>query len=170
MGIAAALPAMLKTNAARILDQAGVAYQLREYQVDPNDLSAETVAAKVGLPPEQVFKTLAVRGDRSGVCLAVIPGNMEVDLKVLAALTGDRKSEMVPLKDVQAVTGYVRGAVTALGAKKEYPVFADETIELWDVISISAGVRGAQILLAPADYLRVTAAATADLARPKPAG
>jgi Cys-tRNA(Pro)/Cys-tRNA(Cys) deacylase len=95
---------------------------------------------------------------------------MEVDLKVLAALTGDRKSEMVPLKDVQAVTGYVRGAVTALGAKKEYPVFADETIELWDVISISAGVRGAQILLAPADYLRVTAAATADLARPKPAG
>lgn len=101
------------------------------------------MAAKVGLPPEQVFKTLAVRGDRNGVCLAVIPGNMEVDLKVLAALTGDRKSEMVPLKDVQAVTGYVRGAVTALGAKKEYPVFADETIELWDVISISAGVRGA---------------------------
>jgi Cys-tRNA(Pro)/Cys-tRNA(Cys) deacylase len=161
---------MLKTNAARLLDQAGVLYEVREYEVDPNDLSAETVAEKVGLPPEQVFKTLAIRGDRNGVCLAVIPGNMELDLKTLAAVAGDRRSEMLPLKDVQSVTGYVRGAVTALGARKNYPVFADETIELWDVISISAGVRGAQIVLAPGDYLRVTGARTAAIARPKRAG
>ena len=159
---------MVKTNAARILDEQGVRYELREYTVDPDDLSAETVASKVGLPPEQVFKTLAVRGDRNGVCLAVIPGSSELELKALAAATGDRKVEMIPLKEVQAVTGYIRGAVTVLGARKAYPVYADETIELWDVISISAGMRGAQILLTPADYLRVTGAVTADIARDKP--
>jgi Cys-tRNA(Pro)/Cys-tRNA(Cys) deacylase len=158
---------MVKTNAARLLDEHGISYQLREYAVDPDDLSAETVAAKVGLPPEQIFKTLAVRGDRQGICLAVIPGSTELDLKALAAATGDRKMEMVPLKEVQAVTGYIRGAVTVLGAKKAYPVYADETIELWDVISVSAGMRGVQILLAPADYLRVTAATIADIARDK---
>lgn len=159
---------MVKTNAARLLDEQGVSYELREYTVDPDDLSAETVASKVGLLPEQVFKTLAVRGDRNGICLAVIPGSTELDLKALAAATGDRKIEMIPLKEVQAVTGYIRGAVTVLGAKKAYPVYADETIELWDVISVSAGVRGAQILLAPTDYLRVTGAGTADIARDKP--
>jgi Cys-tRNA(Pro)/Cys-tRNA(Cys) deacylase len=156
-----------KTNAVRLLEQAGIGYELREYEVDPGDLSAETVARKAGLPPEQVFKTLAVRGDRSGVCLAVIPGNTELDLKSLAHLTGDRRMEMVPLKEVQAVTGYVRGAVTALAAKKEYPVYADETIELFDVVSISAGMRGMQILLAPADYLRAVNARTAAIAREK---
>jgi Cys-tRNA(Pro)/Cys-tRNA(Cys) deacylase len=158
-----------KTNAMRLLEQMGIGYEAHEYEVDPNDLRAETVAAKVGLPPEQVFKTLAVDGDRNGVCLAVIPGNSELDFKALARVTGDRKIDMVPLKDVQAVTGYIRGGVTALACKKEYPVFLDETAQLWDVISISAGQRGIQLFVAPADYVRAVNAAYADIARFKPA-
>ncbi len=146
----------MKTNAVRMLDAAKIPYELREYEVDPEDLSAETVAAKVNLPLEQVFKTLVMRGDRNGVCLAVVPGNTVVDEKALARLTGDRRVEMAPLKEVQALTGYIRGGVTALAGKRDYPVYVDETIELFDVISISAGMRGLQILLAPADYLRVT--------------
>jgi Cys-tRNA(Pro)/Cys-tRNA(Cys) deacylase len=156
-----------KTNAMRALDQLGIAYGIREYEVDPNDLSAEAVAAKVGLPPEQVFKTLAVDGDRNGICLAVIPGNTELDFKALAQATGDRKVEMVPLKDVQAITGYVRGGVTALACKKDYPVYIDETAELWDVISISAGQRGTQIFLSPADYVRAVKATALNIAREK---
>ncbi len=143
----------MKTNAARLLDSLGIAYELRTYEVDPEDLAAETVAAKIGLPPEQVFKTLLARGDRNGPCFAVIPGNYELDYKKLAALSGDRKIELVALKEVQPLTGYIRGGVTVLGAKKDYPVFADETIELWDVISISAGVRGTQILISPGRLL-----------------
>ena len=157
----------MKTNAVRLLDQLGVRYELREYEVDPDDLTAETVARKVGLPPEQVFKTLVARGDRNGVCFAVVPGNTELDAKALAALTGDRRVDMVPLKEVQPLTGYIRGGVTALAAKKDYPVYADETIELFDVISISAGVRGVQILIAPADYLRVTGARVGAIGRAK---
>jgi Cys-tRNA(Pro)/Cys-tRNA(Cys) deacylase len=148
----------MKTNAVRALDSLGIAYELREYDVDPSDLSAETVAAKIGMPLEQVFKTLVVRGDRQGVCLAVVPGNAQLDLKALARLTGDRKVDVVPLKDVQPLTGYVRGGVTALACKKPYPVFVDETIELFERVSISAGVRGTQILIAPGDYLRATGA------------
>ena len=158
---------MSKTNACRILDSLGIPYELRGYEVDPGDLSAENVAAKVGMPPEQVFKTLAVRGDRSGVSVAVIPGSYELDFKALARLTGDRKIEMLPLKEVQSVTGYIRGGVTALGMKKDYPVFADETIELWDQVAVSAGQRGLQILLAPADYLRATAATVGEISREK---
>ncbi|HLM66985.1 MAG TPA: Cys-tRNA(Pro) deacylase, partial [Longimicrobium sp.] len=146
----------MKTNAARLLDTLGVEYELHEYEVDPEDLSAETVAAKVGLPAEQVFKTLVARGDRTGVLMAVVPGDAELDLKALARLSGDRKVDTVPLKELQPLTGYIRGGVTALGGKKEYPVFVDETVELFDIISVSAGVRGTQLLLAPADYLRVT--------------
>jgi len=157
----------VKTNAARALDSLGISYELREYEVDPEDLAAESVAAKIGLPAEQVFKTLAMRGDRNGVCLAVVPGNAEVNEKALARLTGDRRMEMVPLKEVQAVTGYIRGGVTALAAKREYPVYADETIELFDVVSISAGVRGTQILLAPGDYLRAVKASVGPIAREK---
>ena len=160
----------MKTNAARLLDSLGVSYELREYEVDPEDLAAETVAAKIGLPPEQVFKTLLARGDRNGPCFAVVPGNYELDYKALASLSGDRKIELVPLKEVQPQTGYIRGGVTVLGAKKDYPVFADETIELWDAISISAGVRGTQILIAPADYLRVTNAAVGAIAHEKRQG
>lgn len=144
----------MKTNAVRILDQLGIAYELRQYEVDPDDLAAETVAQKIGLPPEQVFKTLVARGDRGGIVLAVIPGNTQLNLKALAQLSGDRKVETVALKEVQPLTGYIRGGVTALACKKEYPVYVDELVEIFDVISISAGVRGTQILLHPADYLR----------------
>ena len=157
----------MKTNAVRLLDALGIRYQLREYDVDPEDLAAETVAAKIGLPPDQVFKTLLARGDRNGPCFAVVPGNAELDYKALAKLTGDRKVELVPLKEVQPLTGYIRGGVTVLGARKDYPVYADETIELWDVVSVSAGVRGTQILLAPADYLRITNATVGAIARAK---
>jgi Cys-tRNA(Pro)/Cys-tRNA(Cys) deacylase len=155
----------VRTNAVRILDGLGVRYELREYDVDPNDLSAETVARKVGLPLEQVFKTLAVRGDRNGVLLAVVPGNSELDLKTLAQATGDRRIEMVPLKEVQAVTGYIRGGVTALACKKDYPVYVDETAELFDVISVSAGMRGLQVFLAPADYIRAVSATVAGISK-----
>lgn len=156
---------MKKTNAARRLDQLGISYRTVEYAVDPDDLSAESVAAKIGLPPEQTFKTLVARGDRNGVCFAVIPGSAELDLKALAAATGDRKIDLVPLKEVQALTGYIRGGVTVMGAKKAYPVFVDETLELWDAVSVSAGQRGLQILVAPADYLRATGATLAAIAR-----
>jgi Cys-tRNA(Pro)/Cys-tRNA(Cys) deacylase len=159
----------MKTNAVRILDAQGVPYELRAYEVDPEDLAAESVAAKIGMPPEQVFKTLLTRGDRNGPCFAVIPGNYELDLKVLAKLSGNRKIELVPLKEVQPLTGYIRGGVTVLGAKKEFPVFVDETMELWDVVSVSAGMRGVQVLLAPADYLRVTKAVVGEIGREKPA-
>ena len=159
----------MKTNAVRLLDALGVHYELREYEVDPDDLAAESVAAKIGMPAEQVFKTLLARGDRNGPCFAVIPGNYELDLKALAKLSGDRTVELVSLKEVQPLTGYIRGGVTVLGAKKEYPVFADETMELWDVISISAGVRGTQVLLAPANYLRITKATVGEIGREKAA-
>jgi Cys-tRNA(Pro)/Cys-tRNA(Cys) deacylase len=156
----------MKTNAVRLLNEMGIQYELREYSVDPDDLTAETVAAKIGLPLEQVFKTLVARGDRHGVCFAVVPGNARLDLKAVAKLTGDRKVETVPLKEVQPLTGYVRGGVTVLGAKKAYPVYVDETIELFDVVSVSAGMRGMQVLLAPVDYVKATGArvgAIADL-------
>jgi Cys-tRNA(Pro)/Cys-tRNA(Cys) deacylase len=156
-----------KTNAVRLLDRLGVPYELREYEVDPEDLAAESVAHKVGLPPEQVFKTLVARGGRSGVCLAVIPGNCLLDLKALAAATGEKKVETVPLKEVEPLTGYIRGGVTALACKKAYPVYLDETAQLFDVISISAGIRGLQILLAPDDYIRAVDARLAAIAEDK---
>lgn len=156
-----------KTNAVRLLDQLNIGYELREYQVDPEDLAAETVAEKIGLPAEQVFKTLVARGDRNGVCMAVIPGNTELDLKALAEASGNRKMQLVPVKELQTLTGYIRGGVTALAGKKDYPVYVDETIELFDLVSVSAGIRGLQILLGPADYLKVTKAAVAPLAHDK---
>jgi len=158
---------LMKTNAVRLLDSLDVQYELREYTVDPEDLAAETVAAKIGMPPEQVFKTLLARGDRNGPCFAVIPGNYELDLKALAKLSGDRKIELVPLKEVQPLTGYIRGGVTVLGAKRDYPVFVDQTMELWEMVSVSAGVRGTQLLLSPADYLRITSATIGEIGRQK---
>jgi Cys-tRNA(Pro)/Cys-tRNA(Cys) deacylase len=155
----------MKTNAARILDGLGIVYELREYDAGHEHLTAADVAARVGLPAEQVWKTLVVRGDRHGVCLAVVAGDAELDPKGLAKLTGDRKADPVPLKEVTPLTGYVRGGVTALACKKEYPVYVDETIELFDVVSVSAGQRGTQILLAPADYLRATRGKLGPIAR-----
>jgi Cys-tRNA(Pro)/Cys-tRNA(Cys) deacylase len=156
-----------KTNAARFLDRSGIAYELRAYAVDELDLSAETVARKVGLPEERVFKTLVARGDRSGVLLAVVPANAELDGKTLARVTGDRRVETVPLREVQPLTGHVRGGVTALGLAKRYPVYLDESAFAHDRIAVSAGIRGVQILLAPADYARASGAVSAAIARPK---
>jgi Cys-tRNA(Pro)/Cys-tRNA(Cys) deacylase len=159
--------ATAKTNAVRLLERLGVAFELREYEVDPEDLAAETVARKVGMPAEQVFKTLVARGDKHGVCLAVVPGNCELDLKALARATGDKRTETVALREVEPLTGYIRGGVTALACKKNYPVFLDETAQLFDVVSISAGMRGLQVLLAPDDFIRVTDAKLAAIAKDK---
>ena len=154
-----------KTNAARLLDQLKIPYELRTYEVDPNDLTAISVAHKIGLPPEQVFKTLiTVTSDKEHL-FAIIPGDSELDLKKLAHAAGTRKAELASLKDVEPLTGYIRGGVTVLASKKPFRPFADETIELFDIISISAGQRGIQILLTPADYLRATAATLADLTK-----
>ena len=120
----------MKTNAARLLDNLNILYQLLSYEVDPEDLAAERAAYKVGLPPEQVFKTLVARGDRTSICLAVVPANAQIDLKALAQITGNRKVDTVSLKEVQPLTGYIRGGVTALACKKDYPVYVDQTAEL----------------------------------------
>lgn len=157
----------MKTNAVRALERLRIPHELRDYEVDPDDLSAETVARKVGLPAEQVFKTLVARGDRTGVLLAIVPGNAKLDLKGLARASGDRKVETVPLKEVQPLTGYLRGGVTALACKRPYPVYIDETIELFSVVSVSAGVRGTQVLLAPGDFVRAVSGTLAPLAMSK---
>lgn len=156
-----------KTNAVRLLETMGIPHELREYEVDPDDLAAESVARKVGMPPEQVFKTLVARGDRVGVLLAVVPGDAQLDLKALAKAAGDKKVDTVALKEVEPLTGYIRGGVTAIACKKEYPVFVDETIELFDSVSISAGRRGLQVVIAPADYLRAVKGRTAAIAKDK---
>ena len=154
-----------KTNAARLLDQLKIPYELRAYEVDPNDLTAISVAHKIGLPPEQVFKTLVtVTTDREHL-FAIIPGDSELDLKKLAHAAGTRKAELASLKEVEPLTGYIRGGVTVLAAKKPFRPFADETIELFDIISISAGQRGLQLLLTPTDYLRATNATLVDLTK-----
>lgn len=154
-----------KTNAARYLDSLGIRYEIREYAVDPEEFSAVLVAEKIGLPPEQVFKTLlCVTSGREHV-FAVVPGDAELDFKKLAQASGARKAEMVSLKDVQPLTGYVRGGVTVFGAKKEFPVYVDETVELFDVISVSAGARGVQVVLSPQDYLTAAKATVADLTK-----
>ena len=160
----------MKTNGARFLESLGIRFELREYEVDPDDLAATTVAKKIGMPVEQVFKTLLTTGGPNAYVFAVIPGNAELDLKKLARAAGLRKAEMVPLKDVQPLTGYIRGGVTVFGAKKPFPVFVDETGVLFDRISISAGARGTQLILSPDDYLRAAAALdaparTADLTK-----
>ena len=155
----------MKTNATRQLERLGIAYELREYEVDPDDLSAVKVAGQIGLPPEQVFKTLVVKSDAHGIILAVVPADQELDLKALARASGNRKMEMVPVSQLKPLTGYLRGGVTALACRKSYPVYLDETAELHDVISVSAGLRGVQILLAPADYIRATKATIGPIAR-----
>ncbi len=163
MTLSARAPA--KTNAARLLDSLNIAYELRTYDVDPGDLTAISVARKIGLPPEQVFKTLLAATSTAEHLFAVIPGDAELDLKKLAHAASAKKAELASLKDVEPLTGYVRGGVTVMGARKPFPAFADETIELHDLISISAGQRGLQLLLAPSDYLRATNATLAGLTR-----
>lgn len=148
-----------------MLDNLKIRYKLKEYEVDPDDLTAETVAQKIGFPADQVFKTLVVRGDKTGVCLGVVPGSMSLDLKSLAKLSGNSDTKVVPLKEVESLTGYIRGGVTALACKKPYPVYVDETMTLFDQVSISAGVRGTQILIAPDDYIKAVNATLGDICK-----
>ena len=155
----------MKTNGARLLESLGIPFELREYEVDPNDLTALTVAKKIAMPPEQVFKTLLTTGGTDTYVFAVIPGDAELDFKKLARAAGLRKAEMVSLKDVQPLTGYIRGGVTVFGAKKAFPAFIDETAILFEQISVSAGTRGTQLVLSPQDYIRAAAAQTADLTK-----
>jgi Cys-tRNA(Pro)/Cys-tRNA(Cys) deacylase len=155
----------MKTNGARLLETLGIPFELHEYKYDPDNFSAITVAQKVGMPPEQVFKTLLTTGGPGVYVFAVIPGDAELDFKKLAHAAGLRKAEMVHLKEVQPLTGYVRGGVTVFGAKKPFPVFVDETIILFDKISVSGGARGTQLILSPDDYLRAAQAQTADLTK-----
>ena len=155
----------MKTNAARYLDSLDIHYELRDYALDSEDFSAVMVAEKIGLPPEQVFKTLLCMTSDKEHVFAVVPGNAELDFKKLAIAAGARKAEMVSLKDIQPLTGYIRGGVTVFGAKKNFPVYVDETLELFDVISVSAGTRGTQIFLSPSDYIRASRAQLADLTK-----
>ncbi|MBI4820196.1 MAG: Cys-tRNA(Pro) deacylase [Deltaproteobacteria bacterium] len=155
----------MKTNAARILERLGVPFELRSYEVGDEHLDASTVAQRIGLPPDQVFKTLVARGDRTGALFAVLPGSLELDLRALARLSGDRRVELVALAEVTPLTGYVRGGVTALGAKKDFPVFVEEAISIFDRIAVSAGQKGLQIVLTPSDYLRATHGCTGPIGR-----
>ena len=154
-----------KTNAVRVLDRLGISYELKAYEVDLEDLTATNVARKIGMPAEQVFKTLLTEANTGEHFFAVVPGDQELDLKKMAGAAGVKKVELASLKQVEPLTGYIRGGVTVLAAKKPFPAIADETIELFDTISVSAGQRGLQVLLAPGDYLRAAEATVADLTR-----
>ena len=167
MAAAVAPPAPKKTNACRVLDALGIRYELHPYEFDEQDLSAETVAKKVGLPAESVFKTLCVRADDHEIVLAILPGDQVLDLKALARAAGKKSVEPVAQKELVGLTGYVRGGVTALACKKPYPVVVDESAQLYDVISVSAGQRGLQIFVQPEGYLAAVSGSYAAIARPK---
>ncbi len=154
-----------KTLAARRLDTLRVGYELVTYDLGDSEFSAEAVAESVSMPAEQVFKTLVAIGSTTGPVFAVVPAGAQLDLKRLAAVSGNRKVALSPLKDVKSLTGYERGEVTVLAARTAFPVFIDETAELHEHIAVSGGTRGVQLLLRPQDYLRVTSATTADIAR-----
>ncbi len=156
---------MKKTNSARYLDRLKVDYELVEYEVNESDLSAESVAMKVGLPLEQVFKTLVARGDKTGVLLACIPGNAELDLKAMATVSGNKNVEMVRVGEIQPLTGYIRGGVSPIGTKKHYPTFLDESAMGFPLISISAGVRGSQIFISPGDFIALLNITVCKIAR-----
>ena len=154
---------MTKTNAMRLLDAAALTYQTASYDYDESDLSGLHAAKAIGMPPEQVFKTLVTRGDRTGTAVFCLPVNSELDLKKAAAVTDNKKLEMLPLKELLGVTGYLRGGCSPIGMKKAYPTYIDETAELFDLIAVSAGERGRQILLKPADLIAYIGAAVADV-------
>ena len=136
---------MKKTNAARHLDDLKIDYKLVEYEIDESDLSAESVAKKVGVPSERVFKTLVARGDKTGILMTCIPGDAGLDLKAIATISGNKKVEMVHVKEIQQLTGYLRGGVSPIGTKKPYPIFLDRSAMRFPFISISAGVRGSHL-------------------------
>ena len=153
-----------KTNAARLLDKAGVAYDLVPYEVDPDNLAADHVAAQLGEPIERVYKTLVLRGDRTGLIVCVVAGDAEVNLKKAAKASGNKKVEMLPLKELLPNTGYIRGGCTAIGMKKQYPTFISEEARDFDRIYVSAGQRGLQLCLAPGDLAVMSQAVFADIA------
>jgi Cys-tRNA(Pro)/Cys-tRNA(Cys) deacylase len=154
---------MTKTNAARLLDSLGINYGLLEYEVDESDLSAISVATKLNLNIEQVFKTLVLKGDKSGYFVCIIPGGEELDLKKTALVSGNKSVAMIPVKDIQEITGYIRGGCSPLGMKRRYPAYIDEACILYDFIYISAGVRGLQIKITPADLIKSAACELAEL-------
>ncbi|MBQ3250888.1 MAG: Cys-tRNA(Pro) deacylase [Bacteroidales bacterium] len=153
-----------KTNAARLLDKAGIAYKLIPYEFDENDLAAQHVAESLNQPIEQVFKTLVLHGDRTGHIVCVVPGNGEVDLKALAKVSGNKKVEMILMKDLLGVTGYIRGGCSPIGMKKRFPTYIHSSATDFSAIYISAGVRGLQIEIAPSDLISFTGAVLADVA------
>lgn len=152
-----------KTNAARILDKLGISYEIKTYEVDESDLSAVHVAQTIGMDISTVFKTLVTRGDKTGVLMAVIGGGEEINLKLLAKVSGNKNVEMIAMKELLPLTGYVRGGCSPLGAKKNYPVFIDAHALEHEKISISAGQRGMQIIISPKDLVTATNATVADL-------
>lgn len=152
-----------KTNVMRTLDKARIAYTPMTYEVDEDNLAGTHIAEEIGLPAEIVFKTLVARGDKKGLAVFCIPAPAELDLKEAARLTGNKKLEMVPVKELLGLVGYIRGACSPIGMKKKFPTFIDETCLLHAQITISAGIRGIQLLLAPGDLIRVTDAQTAAL-------
>lgn len=145
-----------KTNAMRILDNNKINYLIKEYSFDENSLDAISVAHKVNMPCEQIFKTICIRGDKTGIFFACIPGNKKIDLKAVAKLSKNKKAELINIKELLPLTGYIRGGCSPLGAKKNYPVFLDESAKKWDNIAISAGKRGMQILLNSKDLINIT--------------
>ena len=153
-----------KTNAARLLDKAGLNYNLIPYEFDENDLAAQHVADSLGQDIAQVFKTLVLRGDKSGHIVCVIPGDKEVDLKALAKVSGNKKVEMIPMKDLLAVTGYIRGGCSPIGMKKRFPTYFHSTANDHEIIYVSAGVRGLQIEINPKDLISYVDAVVADVA------
>lgn len=155
----------MKTIAARLLDQMKIVYELRDYEFSEDELDAVSVAHKVNMPPEATFKTLVARGDRGGIVMALVAADAELDLKKLATATGNKKVELVAVKELQGLTGYLRGGVSPLGAKKKFPVYIDRSVTQHERVSISAGVRGTQLIIAPSDLLRATQATVADLAK-----
>jgi len=155
-----------KTNAVRIAEGAKIPFELLEYEIDEQALSAEDAAAKTGIAEERTFKTLCARGDKTGVMLVCVPAGRELDFKALASASGNKSAELVPLKEVQPLTGYVRGGCSPLGAKKKYPVFIDETALLFDFITVNAGQRGLLFKLSPGDLIKLTEASVANMLRP----
>lgn len=153
-----------KTNAARLLDKAGISYKLIPYEFDENDLAAQHVADSLGQDIARVFKTLVLHGDRTGHIVCVVPGNAEVDLKALAKASGNKKVEMIPMKDLLSVTGYIRGGCSPVGMKKRFPTFFHTTALDFDTIYVSAGVRGLQLEIAPSDLIGFVGASVADVA------
>lgn len=156
---------MVKTNAMRLLEVANIPFRTAQYEYDESNLSGVLAASKIGLPAEQVFKTLITRGDKTGICVFCVPVHMELDLKKAATISGNKKIEMTHMNELLGLTGYIRGGCSPIGMKKKYPTYIDETAILFDEIAVSAGLRGEQLLLSPEDLIAYTEATEADVTK-----